>query len=289
VIARPIVHVEGVPASGKTALIEAVLRGLPEEVLCMRAIRNDSLRRPKEERPRSHPELRRYRLAGAGAATLYRFPSSHADTDSFYMTDCMEDYSTCVIIEGNCPLDSVDLTAFVATAPAPGSTLLHRALRSHEAEHARSLALMEEAVRTPQSLARFLFGQFGESFMTEVLANPESLERIRAETEADVAKLRQRPAPPPSEHWALASEYAGIERAQLVVVNVRGEDERRRGEQLVGEVVRLRKDEAVFRDIIGLTGSRIPITALVADLSDETDLGRKKAVARVKRTLRRKE
>ena len=104
-IYRPILHVAGPPGSGKTTFIEAVLRSLDADVNCMRATRDESLRRPKERRPRSHPELRRYRAAGAGGAAVYSFPSAYADADTFYMTDFMQDYSTAVIIEGDCPLE----------------------------------------------------------------------------------------------------------------------------------------------------------------------------------------
>jgi hypothetical protein len=43
----------------------------------------------------------------------------------------------------------------------------------------------------------------------------------------------------------------------------------------------------VFEDILGYCGSKIPITAVIADLSNAKDVGLKKALARVKRSVTR--
>jgi hypothetical protein len=53
-----------------------------------------------------------------------------------------------------------------------------------------------------------------------------------------------------------------------VVVNVRNAGERERGERLIADFVRLRKVETLFSDILGPLGSRVPITAVVANLAD---------------------
>lgn len=67
------------------------------------------------------------------------------------------------------------------------------------------------------------------------------------------------------------------------MVNGRGEAERLAAAALVEDVGRLRKDDAVFHDVLGFRGSRVPVTAVVADLSDPKDPGLRKAIARVKR------
>jgi hypothetical protein len=51
-------------------------------------------------------------------------------------------------------------------------------------------------------------------------------------------------------------------------------------------VRRLRADRAVFDDVLGWRGSRVPITAVVADLANARDAGTRKVVARVKRSVR---
>jgi hypothetical protein len=42
----------------------------------------------------------------------------------------------------------------------------------------------------------------------------------------------------------------------------------------------------MFDDVLGWRGSRVPITAVVADLTDARDGGTRKALARVKRSVR---
>jgi hypothetical protein len=84
----------------------------------------------------------------------------------------------------------------------------------------------------------------------------------------------------------VSERFQGIERAGLVVVNIRDQSERASAEQLVADVHRLRKDEALSNDTIGWRGHRRPITAVVANLADPGDAGRKKAVGRVRRTIR---
>ena len=71
-------------------------------------------------------------------------------------------------------------------------------------------------------------------------------------------------------------------------MNAGDEAERRRGAAMLGDVTRLRKDEAVFRDVLGWRGSRVPITAVVADLSDARDSGLRRALTRVARAFARR-
>ena len=87
-------------------------------------------------------------------------------------------------------------------------------------------------------------------------------------------------------HWSVADAYAGIEQAGLVVVNDRHGGNRQAAEALVADVVRLRKDKELVADILGPRGNRIPVTAVVADLTDPNDPGRKKAIARTRRAFR---
>lgn len=110
--------------------------------------------------------------------------------------------------------------------------------------------------------------------------------QTRAKMRAGLRKLRAAAPPKPTSHWAVAPGYEGIERAQLVVANARDDDQQQRCEALVQEVARLRKDVKVFKDVLGLRGNRIPVTAVVARLGNPNDPGLKKAVARVKRAIR---
>ena len=114
---------------------------------------------------------------------------------------------------------------------------------------------------------------------------PELLERARATMLEGLAKAEGSRPPKPAEHWALADRFAGIEHAQLAVFNVRRDREREAAERLIAELGRVRKDEDLFNDILGLRDSRIPITAVVANFADPDDPGRKKALARSGRVL----
>jgi hypothetical protein len=252
---RALVHVAGPPAAGKTTFIERLLGARLSLAICVRFVRDPSLKTERESAPRAHPELRRYRAADScAAAALYRFPE--LDVASFFMSDVMQEYSEAVYIEGDCPLEYVDIRVFVAPSLPPGEPLLRRVKR-------RDRPLLD---------------------FYERLAAP-GLGDLPRPLLAQLARLRQAPPSRPRLRWSLAPGYEGIESAQLVVVNARDDAERGRAERFVQEVARLRKDAAVFSDLVGLLGHRIPITAVAANLSDPRDAGLKKAIARIRRAL----
>jgi hypothetical protein len=128
---RAIIHVAGPAGSGKTAFIEQMVHALGgEEVACVRGIADASVREPSESAPEGHPELDRWRRAGATAVALYRFdPNDGTIADDFYATDVMATFAGVMVIEGDSPVDTVDLEVFVARLPGPGATLLRRATR----------------------------------------------------------------------------------------------------------------------------------------------------------------
>lgn len=285
-IRRALIQVTGPAWAGKTTLVEDLLHGLGALVICVRAERDDSLLAAMETAPRTHAELRRYSDAGACAVACYCFPASHADANSFFQTDFMQDYSEAVIIEGDCPLESVDLTVFVAPALPAGASLVVRARRDYAAEYLAALDSWEAALASPRELAQFLREGMNGPVLDALLADLSVLTQTSAKMRAELARLRTAPPPEPTEHWAVAPGYQGIEQAGLVVANARNEIEHDRCEALVREVARLRKDAEVFGDVIGLRGSRILITAVVAHLGTPRDPGVRKAVARVKRVIR---
>jgi len=142
-------------------------------------------------------------------------------------------------------------------------------------------------------------------FITELMMNYSTAVLLEGDDPVGFVDLRVFVAPPPEAGeelfvWrrhlgnanrptaAIAERYAGIQHAQMVIVNIRAERERRAGEQMVADIVRLRKDKELFDDILGFRGSKLPITAVVANLTDPDDPGRKKALARVRRALRPK-
>jgi hypothetical protein len=283
---RAFVHVAGPAGVGKTTFIEALLRGVDELVICVRATRDDKLRSPKESGAKGVEELRRYREAGASDVAAYRFPGGSTVSDSFFMSEVMQDYSTAVFIEGDCPVEFVDLEVFVAPPLEPGQSLLLRVERDQAAAHAASLKAFEVALDNPAALMRLLTGGFGEPLLAEAFKDPRVVERTRSSMADELRKLRAQPPPKPTLHWALAPGYEGIERAQLVVVNASDDAGRARADHLLQEVNQLRKDPAVFKDVYGWRGSKVPITVVAANVADPKDPGLKKALARTRRAVR---
>ena len=130
---RALVHVAGPVSAGKTTFIERLLDAEVAFAICVRAQRDPKLHKEQEAAPKTHAELRRYREAGASAVALYRFAES--SMDAFFTSAFMQDYSEAVFIEGDCPIDSVDLSVFVAPVPSKGHSLLRRVVRDHTASH----------------------------------------------------------------------------------------------------------------------------------------------------------
>jgi hypothetical protein len=259
-IDRTLIHVTGPAGAGKTAFIEAFLARQDEAVTCVRVNWDEVVDHPQESAPRHHPELHRYRKAGAYAAALYRTPRGDDDVETFYMTDFMQEGTAILLLEGDRPHDCIDLTIYVAPPLAPGQPLLSKT--GHGLTNAQRLVM--------------------ESFAHHAAATLGLPERKMLAQLTSHAKKQSRDKAP---CWAIDPAYRGIERAQLVVVNVRSEIQRPDAERLLQETLRLRKDPEVFGDVLGFQGNKIPITAVAANLTDPKDPGLKKAIARVKRAL----
>lgn len=282
---RALVHVGGPPGAGRTTLVEAISAELDGFVLASRCIRDDSLRESRETAPRAHPELRRYREAGATGAALFAFPERERGSDAFFMTRLMEDYSDVAVLEGDSPLGFVDLAVFVAPAPRRGQGLFVRRKRDRAREERAKADALARLLARPDGVAEFLEGMIGGPIVELARRHPALLEDARARLRQSIAQARRAPPPAPTEHWAVADAYQGVEQAQLVVVNIRSEAERPRAERLVADVGRLRQDARLFHDILGLRGTRVPVTAVVANLADPRDRGTRKALARVRRAV----
>lgn len=283
---RALVHVTGPAGAGKTAFIEQLLRAFDGFVLVARCVRDDSRRRFLESSPRAHPELRRYRKAGASGTALFTFPAHDMDLELVCTTRLMEDYSHALVLEGDCPSDLCDLRVHVVPALAPRRALLVRRTRDRAREEREQADAAERMLRQPDGVARFYREMFGDPAAEILLGSPYMLEAARASLLAGIEKVRSAPPPESTEHLAIAAGYEGIEHAQVVVVNVRGGDEQPGAERLLADLARIRKDPQVLQDVLGWRGKRIPITAVAADLTDARHPGTKKAVARIKRSMR---
>jgi hypothetical protein len=119
---------------------------------------------------------------------------------------------------------------------------------------------------------------------TRQVLNRSDLEPFRRRL--DRAQERTQLGPrPQAERWAIRERYEGIELAQLVVINVR------QGSEIFSaftdEIRRIRRDPEVFKDVLGFRGKRTPVMIVQADLMDAKDPGTRKAIARVRRQIRR--
>jgi hypothetical protein len=123
-----------------------------------------------------------------------------------------------------------------------------------------------------------LVGQESADFLA---VHPRRVEELRLSLLAEIE--RAAPAPKSTRRWAISRGYEGIEQARVVVVNIRSAGERRGAERLVRDLERLRKDEAVFRDVRGRRGQRTASTEMIANLAHSHDHGLKKALARIGR------
>jgi hypothetical protein len=285
-IERAYVHVGGPPGSGKTTFIEAMLARTDALTLAARCLRDDTLAQARESAPRTHPELRRYRQAGAAGAAVYTFPGRKSDTDDFFMTNLMMDYSQAVVLEGDSPLAYLDLSVFVAPAPVRTEPLFVRRARRQSPDKAAGGAALHRLLSEPGDLVEALARISGEPLAESARNNAALVDKMRAILGEVSAEPTSTSAQASKKHWSVADGYAGIEHAGLVVVNFRHGDNHRAADALVADVVRLRKDKELAADILGFTGNRIPVTALVADLADPNDPGRKKAIARTRRAIR---
>jgi hypothetical protein len=278
---RALIHVGGPAGAGKTAFIEALLAADDEDaIIAVRCRRDESLSKARESRPKNDSELRRYAEAGAIGEVRYAFPDgSH---NEFFMAGFMEDFSDAVVIEGDDPVAVADIEVHVAAA-SQGPLLVRQKRRAGPVPPASEalLALLEQAGGTERVLARLL----RDGHIDAVRQMEQHIEIERGRTHGGWQRTKSAAAS--MMRWTVAEEHSGIERAQLVVVNIRGEDQRERGEALLAEVARLRDDPEVFADMRGLVkGGKVRITAVVAELTNHKDPGTRKALARVRRTIR---
>ncbi len=279
---RALIHVGGREGAGKTTFIEAALANEHEHmIIAVRCRRDDSLSQPRESLGETDPELSRHLAAGACDAARYTFPPGDDAHDAFFMTSFMNNYSNAVVLEGDNPISHADLAVYIA--PASGGRLLVRRKSDPIGSERPGVDDLEAILRQPGGLD-LLLGRLIGGRMAEAGLRDPVLERLEALTELD--RLRRTQKTRSKTRWAIADGYLGIEQAQLVVVNIRGEAERQQGEMLLAEVARVRKDQAVFDDVIGWRGSKVPITAVVANLTEPKDPGTKKALARVRRVIR---
>jgi len=287
VISRAYIHVAGPPGAGKTTLIETFLQTSAFSVLIARGRRDDRLRRSREKSPRADDELRRYRRAGATGSAVFAFPPNEASLDDFFESDLVQEYSEAVVIEGDAPPRFGEVIVYVAPPLSHEASLFMRVQRDRAAEERARVAALRGLLRQRDGMKRFVAEVLGPEFATVASRRPSLLGDARATLSAALKQADRQPPAAPTEHWAVRPGYEGIEHAGVVVVNVRRDDDLGGGAaRLLDDLGRLRRDRALFDDVLGWRGSRVPITAVTADLSNPTDPGTRKVLARLRRTVR---
>lgn len=293
---RALIHIGGPASSGKTLFIEKLLGAQLGITNCARARLDPGLKKARESATARDADLQRYQKAGASRAAVYHFPGR--DADAFFTTDIMEYYSEVVLVEGDDPSGLFNLTVFVVKPLPQGESLLRRVaydpLEARRAAREKVDALLGRppALTTAPSSADDLI-----SALTTTPRSAEDLKLIETmllnllDTSVSPRTLTKRgksraATQAPTERWALHEDYVGIERAKLIVVHACSDEERLAARPLLDEITRLRKDEEVYRDVTSWHSNKLPITVVVADLSNPADPGLKKAIARVKRTVK---
>ena len=267
-IERAYIRVAGPKGSGKTTLVEAILGAFDGPTITVRCRRRDNLADSVESAPARDAELRRYREAGASGAARFDFPSDEEDGDGFFCSDVMSGYSKAVVIEGDRPIEFVDLEVFVAPPLPAGTKLLARSTRPATREAADAIEMIVRGIGDPDLRS----GRVRQTIENAIAIYDESSGR----------KHRAQPT------WTLAPTYRGLESAGLVVIDVRAGEDRAGAEAMLREIARIRSDAEVRMSMLGRFGHRIPVTTVVADLTDPKDPGTKKALARVKRAIARR-
>ena len=279
-IHRDFIHFEGPAGAGKTALIERLLISESSKLLlASRCEEDERLTEPQESASRKDEELNRYRDAGASGSMRFRFPPD-ASQESFFLTDMMQDYSQGVLVEGDAPPGFFfELTVFVAPPLPPGEALLLQVEGGPGFRRRQALARSRRKHGSKE--AEYLASVMGFGLGT-------ALRGIDSKREVVSFPLSRRGTGSADLCWILAPGYEAMAAAQVVVINVRSPDERLRAEAMLQGIARIRKDKAIFRDVVGTLGDKRPITAVVADLSDPKDKGLKRALTRIRRVFKPK-
>ncbi len=137
----------------------------------------------------------------------------------------MSNYSEAVILEGDNPLEHADREVFVAAVPDTGEALCVRRQRDVAAAQRARVDAWERMLSQRDGIA---------TWMEEVVG-------------ISVGELlRKKP---------VTERFAGIERAGLVVVNIRHQRERASADKLVVDVHRRRQDDALERPVARICGS----------------------------------
>jgi len=288
-IDRAYTLVTGPAGSGKTSLIEALVRSNRSRWLA--AIRVAEVVRLAEPivDEAGNDETRRWQAAGDVDAALLRVPAGWRG-DAIDVAEAVGDtafVADSIVIEGSIAFRPRELDAAVFVAPAGGSLLVEerREAGRIDGQTALSLALglspadAEEDEELP----------YGLNVGDVVDEDDETLEVVETielsdEVSRAIRKLLDEGAPAYQKKRWLRRDLDDLWKAHLVVIGT-GEPGGDEAARLRDEVLAVRGDETLRREVTGGLYDW-PRSCFVADLRDRTDDGTKKVVQAVKRRWR---
>ncbi|MFH0899942.1 MAG: hypothetical protein V2A73_04860 [Pseudomonadota bacterium] len=259
----------------------------------------------------------RYRAAGApDVFRLCHHDSVEAALRELYQKEISCRIAHCLLLEGHGVFAlSTDLAVYVARPLPPAAHLMERrtvevgrldvtefldqpAVELLEADdvteaEAAEAEAEEAAVEDVEEVEEVVeeveeVEEVVEEVVVETPVTPEKLAEITGldlESAALFLDVAEHGVPIRCQRWFLHPDYVGIERAHVVVIDARDENERAAASILAREVQRIRTDPQISFDL----GSRMRrsqrVGIYIGDLSDSRDLGIKKALARIKKAL----
>lgn len=288
-IDREYITVNGPPGAGKTTLIERLLESNRSLLLLAGRFREDPSIPGVKEEVGENDETLRYLIVGADGAFHCRFPpgGEGAAARWYWDTTWNRGFSDGVIVEGSVLSAHSTLTVFVLRSIPSDVPFVERRVKE-----LLSIPFEEyvEAVFGPPPAGMEPGGPEagGEEVWDDEMLEEEgeiSVE-IPDEVGRELLKWIEEGIPVRVEGWVLKDEFAGLDRAEIVVINAQADEDPREAERLASEIRRIWTDPEISRDLgPGWVTRRTP-SIIVANLTDPRDEGSKKVVARMKRALR---
>jgi len=282
---RALIHVDGPPGAGKTTLVEALLTHTDHMITAMRCVRDDTLPEPRESLAKTDPERAAIGQPARTPPPCTPSPPPATPHDAFFQTNFMQDFSHAVMIEGDCPVSfarrhRLRRASHRWTAPGPPARATSRA------GSGRPWTRWRRCSANPAAWSRYSPDSSVPAWASSALPQPELVEQERRKALAQLAELRSRPVAKHRMRWAVADTYRGIERAQLVVVNIHDHTEKDNGEALLPRWPDYAKTTRSSPTSWARAATESPSTPSSPTSPPPTDPGTKKALARIRRVIR---
>lgn len=264
VISRGFVRIEGPPAAGKTTLIERVLRGNRSTLLAAARIDKAPVGKPSREIRDEDSHITRFIEAGACDASSFQIDYQGKDSpeDFFWCSDLMSDYFHGLLIENPGPLDlQGNHTVFVLRPLEDGEEFIERG-----------------TLRVPRHVLKASFG----AILPGLGGGSEHLDNAFRRT---FDKLDEKGLDI-GEHWCLRDPYAGMTRADTILINTNDDENSDRLERTVAEIKRMAEEPELAQDIFMWRAGSRNFHINTGDLRARKQPDINKAINRIRSVLR---